>query len=241
VTCPYGECDGSGFLIDEEADLARDCRCRASRVARARARSLSAVVPRRYRHVAFDRPPVTHLPAPVVAEVRRFVQHIEERLDEGRGLWMVGDVGTGKTTLAMLVSRAALDAGRSVAIYSMPRLLNLIRDSMDSAGSKADLLDRLGAVDLLHLDDLGAENRTEWVLEQLYSIINERYEDERAVVVTTNLAPDELREQIGARTVSRLIEMCGDPLPLFGPDRRRELHLEADAFGDSLASELPGA
>ncbi len=34
--------------------------------------------------------------------------------------------------------------------------------------------------------------------------------------------PDELSEQIGARTVSRLIEMCGDPLPLFGADRRRE-------------------
>jgi len=41
--------------------------------------------------------------------------------------------------------------------------------------------------------------------------------------VTTNLQPDELAKQIGARTVSRLIEMCGDPLPLFGADRRRSL------------------
>ena len=50
-------------------------------------------------------------------------------------------------------------------------------------------LDRLTAVDLLHIDDLGAENRTDWVLEQLYSIVNARYEDERAIVVTTNLSP----------------------------------------------------
>ena len=35
------------------------------------------------------------------------------------------------------------------------------------------------------------------------------------------------REQIGERIVSRLIEMCGDPLPLFGSDRRRELRLDA--------------
>ena len=60
------------------------------------------------------------------------------------------------------------------------------------------LFRRLCAVDLLHLDDLGAERRTEWVLEQLYSIVNERWQDQRAIVVTTNLQSlDELREQIG--------------------------------------------
>ena len=114
----------------------------------------------------------------------------------------------------MLVSKAALDAGRTVAIYSLPRLLNLLRESIDSEAGMLDLFDRLTAVDLLHIDDLGAEKTTEWVLEQLYSIVNARYEEQRAIVVTTNLMPDELAEQIGERTVSRLVEMCGDPLPL---------------------------
>ncbi len=77
--------------------------------------------------------------------------------------------------------------------------------------------------DLLHLDDVGAENRTDWALEQLYSIINTRYEEERSIVVTTNLKPDELADQIGPRTVSRLTEMCPDQLPLYGEDRRKEL------------------
>ena len=76
------------------------------------------------------------------------------------------------------------------------------------------MLDRLTAVDLLHIDDLGAENRTDWVLEQLYSIVNARYEAERAIVATTNLMPDELSERLGARTVSRLVEICGDLIPL---------------------------
>ena len=67
------------------------------------------------------------MPEPIVSEVRRYVRDIDARLDEGRGLWLMGDVGTGKTTLAMIVSKAALDAGRSVAIYSLPRLLNLVR------------------------------------------------------------------------------------------------------------------
>ena len=83
------------------------------------------------------------------------------------------------------------------------------------------LFRRLCSVDLLHLDDLGAEKRTEWVLEQLYAIVNERYETQRSIVVTTNLQEPELREQIGERTVSRLAEICDQfVIPLYGTDLR---------------------
>jgi DNA replication protein DnaC len=221
-TCPYGLCDGGGFVVDEATRVAVPCRCRPQRVERARARSLSAVIPKKYRGASFDRAPVTDMPAPQVQVVRRFVRQIDENLDTGRGLWFYGSVGTGKTTLAMLVSRAALDAGRSVAIYSLPRLLAEIRATFesDSEGSYVDLLDRLAAVDLLHVDDVGAERTSDWVLEQLYAIVNARYEDERSVTITTNLERDELVEQIKERTVSRLEEMC-TLVPLYGEDARR--------------------
>ncbi len=74
------------------------------------------------------------------------------------------------------------------------------------------------------------------MLEQLYSIVNARYEAERPIVATTNLMPDELAEQLGARIVSRLVEMCGDPLTLYGEDKRREFESERpehDARGQS--------
>jgi DNA replication protein DnaC len=124
----------------------------------------------------------------------------------------------------MLVSRAALDAGRSVAIYSLPRLLSEIRATYDadSEGSYVDFIDRLARVDLLHIDDLGAERSNPWVLEQLYAIVNARYEDERSILITTNLPLDELAEQVTERTVSRLKEMC-DVLPLYGADARARL------------------
>jgi DNA replication protein DnaC len=220
--CPFGLCDGSGFLIDQETNTASDCDCRPQRVALAKARSLSAVIPRRYRDVAFDRPPVTDIDPQVVAATRRFADTIDEKLDAGRGLWFMGPVGTGKTTLAMLVSKSALKAGRSVAIYSLPRLLNEIRDTHRAERSHLELLDRLIGVDLLHIDDVGAERTTDWVLEELYSIINGRYEDQRSLVITTNILDHEaLCEQITERTVSRLTEMC-DELPLLGHDRRME-------------------
>ena len=221
--CPYDTCDGSGFVFDDATNTAYDCRCRAARIVMAKARSLSAVIPKRYRDVGFDRWPVTEIDPPIVAATRRFADSIDPKLDAGRGLWFMGEVGTGKTTLAMLVSKAALEAGRSVAIYSLPRLLNEIRDTHRAERSHVDPLDRLTAVDLLHIDDVGAERSTDWVLEELYSIVNARYEDERSMVITTNIVDHEaLCEQIAERTVSRLTEMC-DQLPLGGEDKRTVL------------------
>jgi DNA replication protein DnaC len=197
-------------------------------MARRRARGVASAIPRKYRTVSFDAPPISDMArdaqrAPVYRAVKEFVEGIDERLTEGEGLWLMGDVGTGKTTLAMLVSKAAVEAGHTVAIYSLPRLLSRIRRTYDAeAGEQSylEFFERLTEVDLLHIDDLGAEKRSDWVLEQLYAIVNERYETQRSVVVTTNLAQEALEEQIGPRTVSRLVEICGDPLPLFGEDMR---------------------
>jgi DNA replication protein DnaC len=218
--CALGLCDGSGLQYDAATNTAYPCRCRAQIVARNKARSLSAVIPKLYRDVAFDRAPVTEIEPRVVAVTRRFSERIDDHLDNGRGLWFMGPVGTGKTTLAMLVSKAALKAGRSVAIFSLPRLLNEIRDTHRAERSHIELLDRLTAVDLLHIDDIGAERTNDWVLEELYSIVNSRYEEQRSMVITTNILDrEQLCEQITERTVSRLTEMC-DEIPLIGEDRR---------------------
>ncbi len=220
--CEFDLCDGSGFLYDEATNTAHDCRCRRQLVARAKARSLSAVIPRKYRDVSFDRPPVTDIDPQIVVATRHFAVRVEEQIDAGRGLWFMGPVGTGKTTLAMLVAQAALSAGRTVAIYSLPDLLRKIRRTFDT-GSHDDLFDRLTAVDLLHIDDIGAEQTTPWVLEELYSIVYARYEEQRSMVITTNILDREaLCEQISERTVSRLTEMC-DELPLLGHDHRMDL------------------
>jgi DNA replication protein DnaC len=225
-TCPLAICDGTGWILGPE-DVARPCECRDRMVAQARLRGVASVIPPRYRSVSFDQPPVTQMDASVVSSVREYCDDIERKLAQGRGLWIFGTAGTGKTTLAMLVSKTALEAKRSVAIYSLPKLLARIRRTYDAETgeqSYAELFERLTTVDLLHIDDLGAEQKTEWVLEQLYSLINERYEAGKSIIVTTNHEDDELREAMGTmgdRILSRLAEMC-DPLPLYGTDQRWE-------------------
>ena len=218
--CPFDACDGSGFVVDEDTNTAARLPLpRAARLA-ARARARSAACCRASTAACRSTARRSRRsPRPVTAAVKRYVNRIDEQLDAGRGLWFFGSVGTGKTTLAMLVSKHALEAGRSVAIYSLPRLLAQIRTTFDDdrGNSYVDLLDRLTAVDLLHIDDVGAEKTSPWVLEQLYAIVNARYEDERSIVITTNLERDALAEQINERTVSRLEEMC-EVLPLWGAD-----------------------
>jgi DNA replication protein DnaC len=248
MTCPDGRCDGSGFLYDEAKRRASPCSCRPVLLSRKRAAAVAGRIPKAFREVSFDREPLPAIQRAhphVLREVRRYCDSIAEQLDAGRGMWFTGPVGTGKTTLAMLISKTAMEAERTVAIYSLPRLLTMLRETFrdDAPFSLSQLTDKLCSVDLLHIDDVGAESTTAWVLEQLYTVVNTRYEDRRSLILTTNLIeearrrpahvpeeewddrPDaELRKQIGDRTVSRLYEMCGDPLPMFGSDRR----LEAD-------------
>jgi DNA replication protein DnaC len=220
--CPRGVCDGSGWILDERTDDARPCECREIRINRASSRRIGSGIPRRFRGVSFDRKPICDLNPMVTRQVRDYVRHIDDNLDKGKGFWFFGDVGTGKTSLAMLVSQSAVEAGRSVAIYSVPQLLADIKATYEDGSGRSylDLFRRLSSADLLHLDDLGAEKRTEWVLEQLYAIVNERWQEQRSIIVTTNLSDDELREQVGARLVSRLSEMCV-PIPIMGNDLRR--------------------
>ena len=276
-TCPLGRCDGSGWLVDEQTDTATPCECLERRKGRALTRRLDGGIPKRFRGVSFDRKPICDLDPYVLRHVRGFVDRLDDNLEAGRGLWFHGDVGTGKTSLAMLVAKTAIDAGRTAAAYPVPRLLATIRQTYGdgSLDTYAALLRRLTTVDLLVLDDLGAERQTEWVLEQLYVLVNERWQDERSVIITTNTAAPEqqdlraelraeveelsrarerggspdrladvvtrlerlvervseleggtadpisrLRVQVGARTVSRLIEICDDPIPIMGPDLR---------------------
>ncbi len=224
--CPARRCDGSGWILDDETNTARPCECREIRINRVSSRRLGTGIPKRFRGVSFERKPICDLDPTVIREIRRFVQRIDENIDAGRGIWLYGDVGTGKTSVAMLISKAAIEAGRSVAIYSVPHLLADIKETYEDGSGRSymSLFRRLCEVDLLHLDDLGAERRTEWVLEQLYSIINERWQNERSILVTTNITDiDQLREQVTDRTVSRLAEICGDPIPIMGRDLRMAL------------------
>jgi DNA replication protein DnaC len=222
------------MVVDWDANETYRCRCWPERVARRRSRRLPREVPKKFRNLGFEREPMPSIErvAPdAVRAVRQYCRRVDEMLDAGRGMWFLGTPGTGKSHLAYLISQHALAANRSVAIYTGPRLLDEIRRtySDDESGSTLDLIDRLTSVELLHVEDLAVARPTDWVLEQLYNIINGRYENEKSIVFTCDLTGDDdtklpqpaaLGDHITRRNFSRLMEMCGDPHILMGADHR---------------------
>ena len=151
------------------------------------------------------------------------------------GLFLFGAPGTGKTMLAAITAQEVLKSGKSVIFGDVPSMLEDLRSGYNSDNDQkiTKLMDDLATTDLLVLDDLGTENPTEWAVERLYLIINQRYNAEKPLIVTSNYTLGEIATRLnnpknasskfssvtGDRIVSRLAQMC-KRIELTGRDRR---------------------
>jgi DNA replication protein DnaC len=142
---------------------------------------------------------------------------------KGKGLLFIGQVGTGKTHLtAAIANYLMFEKIIPVKFGNVTTLLGEIKNSYndEESASESDLIYMLSNVRLLIIDDLGKEKCTEWSNNIIYTIINNRYENYKPTIVTTNLSIKELENQIGDASVSRLIEMC-DGVKMDGFDFRK--------------------
>jgi DNA replication protein DnaC len=145
-----------------------------------------------------------------------YVDKFEDYRKQGRGLWMQGGCGCGKSHLMAAIAKELTAKGYAVAFVSVPSFLDSIRRSF---GSGSDIMDSILCADLIILDDIGVEKPTDWVLEQFYLLINFRYNNMLPICCTTNIQPGELSKRIGVRCVSRIVEMC-TVLNVVGADYR---------------------
>ncbi len=149
---------------------------------------------------------------------QEYADHFTEHLANGDGLYIEGTFGTGKTHLAAAIAIQLMEQGHTVIFKTADDLLRDIKATFDESGREEQrVLDTLKDCELLIIDDIGKEQATDWSTAQLYAIINDRYECQRPLIVTTNFNENDLiavesPKYVGEHRIrailSRLHEMC---------------------------------
>lgn len=156
----------------------------------------------------------------IMRAAKSYVANFTQFQEQGNGLLLYGGVGTGKTFAAACIANALIDTGRTCLMTNFARVLN----TLWSIEEKQAYIDSFNQFDLLVLDDLGAERRSEYAQEQVFNVIDGRYRSGLPLIITTNLGIDKIKkpDTVGnARIYDRVLEMC-HPIELSGQSRRRK-------------------
>ena len=125
------------------------------------------------------------------AKVTDYIKDWQVNQAEGRGIYFCGDVGVGKTHLAVAVMNELISRKRVPALFvTVPELLDNMRGAYNDPGRDIDeWMDSVKNAELLLLDDLGAERANDWVRERIFVIVNHRYREELPTIFTSNIGP----------------------------------------------------
>lgn len=176
------------------------------------------------------------LTAPVYMRIRPYLEKLWDNVNEGQGLYLWSPTtGNGKTTIACIAAIRYLGfsvdeepfetSGRRVYFLNTPEFLESLRKSFNSPDADLDRLlselkDPRLAPKVLVMDDIGAENPSQWVIERLYSLINFRVSNGLTTIYTSNISLDEIESRLGPRVRSR-IEGSTIEIKFIGKDMRR--------------------
>ncbi len=199
--------------MTDGVDRVTRCECWQQRLSQSLLKN--ARIPRGYAHCEFSNFEI-HTDTQRAAH-RKAARLVEQFPVVDKGLLFYGDTGVGKTHLAVALMREAIVRKNARAVfYETRELLKMVRDTYSGSAEMTELavLRPVLEAEILVLDDLGLEKKSEWVDETLGLVINTRYSERRLTVITTNLRdldstePGSFAFHLGLRTRSRLKEMC---------------------------------
>lgn len=162
----------------------------------------------------------------------RYAKNFPHFLKEGKGLLLYGPVGTGKSFYAACIANRVIDMGYTAKMTNFATLTN---DLQGMSAGRNQYIEDLNRYDILVIDDLGAERKSEYMQEMVTNIIDSRYRSGLPMIITTNLSSEEIKRPDNisfARIYDRLMERCF-PQEITGPSRRKKELRES--FGDMKA------
>ncbi len=164
---------------------------------------------------SFDLSLYPETPDPLIGEKQRTVMEMNLRdcinfaenfNGSGYGLLMLGNTGLGKTHLSLAVANAVIKKGYSVVYNSTPELMRQL-DKEFFGRADTDTMQLITSCDLLILDDLGAETKSDRYISMLYEIVNSRQNRQLPMIVNSNLAVEEIKIRYQDRIWSRLFSL----------------------------------
>lgn len=138
-----------------------------------------------------------------------------------RSILMRGSTGLGKTHLSLAIANEVLQKGFSVVYVSAPDIIHKLEREHFSGNytDEDDSFKTLMDCDLLIIDDLGTEFKTQFSVSAIYNIFNSRHLSEKPIIMNTNLPFGDLEDIYSARFTSRVMGCCDD-LEFIGADLR---------------------
>lgn len=190
----------------------------------------SSLLGDRYKNVFFDNS-ITGINETFDAAFRRCKSYCEvssKVLENGYGIYIYGDSGTGKTHLTACMVNELIKQHRPTLFTNFFEISQIIRGTFkNSKDSEIDMIERISNIDFLFLDDLGTEKvikngEDNWLQEKIFEILNKRYNNKKPTIFTSNYSLEELITNRGLmeKTVDRILEMSTVILKVEGESHR---------------------
>ena len=157
----------------------------------------------------------------IYKDCKRWAENIDNA--SKRIIFLMGSVGTGKTTLSFCIANKLLDNGHSVYFATAFDLASLIIDKQFNRLQNIDNYYNMLDADLLIIDDLGTEPQNTLMQEGLFAILDSRINENKKTVICTNLTEAQFAKRYGERSTSRLTSASFAYKPSFidGDDLRK--------------------
>lgn len=209
-SCP--RCADEQFERDTRVE--REARERRRLDERMRVLHETAGIPRLFKDRTFeDFRAVTDQQKHARAVCAVYAEQWEKHLKAGKGLMLLGNTGTGKTHLACSIGNHIIRRHQGAVSYG--KVSDYAREVRSTFGrQKGERTEKQVMRALTHdaqlmiLDEIGAQQQTDFNIQLVFDLIDGRYSEGLPIVVCSNLNAKQLEAYIGERAMDRLRQVA---------------------------------